>query len=114
MHEMGIAIQLIDSLRGLCKDNDLKKLHSVTLTIGEASMVVPRFMSECWDAVVADTEFKETTLKIVTTIAHGRCNQCGQSFPIAKNNQKCPHCGAQNDFIPIDGMEVEITQVEGE
>lgn len=111
---MGIAIELLDSLRGICKDNGLKKLRSVTLTLGEASMVVPRFMSECWDAAVADTEFKATKLKIVTTIAHGRCNQCGTEFAIRENEQKCPHCGAFNDFVPIDGMEVEITQVEAE
>ncbi len=114
MHEMGIAIELLDSLRGICKDNGLKKLRSVTLTIGEASMVVPRYMSECWDAAVADTEFKETALKIVTTIAHGKCNHCGKTFAIAKNNQKCPYCGTFNDFIPVDGMEMEITQVEAE
>lgn len=114
MHEMGIAIQLLDSLRGLCKDNDLHKLVSVTLSVGEASMVVPRFMSECWDAAVADTEFKKTTLKIVTVIAHGRCLQCGETFPISQSDRTCPSCGAKNNFIPIDGMDVEITQVEGE
>ena len=42
MHEMGIAFQLIDSLRDVCKANKVKKLISVTLTLGEASMVVPR------------------------------------------------------------------------
>jgi Zn finger protein HypA/HybF involved in hydrogenase expression len=41
MHEMGIAFQLIDSLRGICKDNASKSSISVTLTLGEASMVVP-------------------------------------------------------------------------
>jgi hydrogenase nickel incorporation protein HypA/HybF len=114
MHEMGIAFQLIDSLRDLCKENHVKKLISVTLTLGEASMVVPRYMSECWDAAIADSEFKETKLKIVTTIAKGRCNVCGTEFEIAKNEQKCPHCGAVNNFIPISGMEVEISEIEAE
>jgi hydrogenase nickel incorporation protein HypA/HybF len=114
MHEMGIAIQLIDSLEDLCKDKGLKKLRSVTLTLGEASMVVPRYMSECWDAAVSDTPFKDTQLKIITTVAHGRCNHCGKEFAIRKNEQKCPYCGTFNDFVPIDGMEIEITQLEAE
>jgi hypothetical protein len=37
-------------------------------------------MSECWDAAVADTEFKETTLKIVTTIAHGKVQPLRQKL----------------------------------
>lgn len=114
MHEMGIAIQLIDSLKDVCKQNNIKKLRSVTLTIGEASMVVPRYMSECWDAAVKDTDYEKTKLKIVTTVAKGRCNHCGEEFEIAKNNQKCPHCGSFNDFIPISGMEIEITEIEAE
>jgi hydrogenase nickel incorporation protein HypA/HybF len=114
MHEMGIVIELLDSLRGICKENKVKKLHSVTLTLGEASMVVPRYMSECWDAAVPDTEFKDTKLILETSIAKGRCNHCGRDFEIAKNDRKCPYCGSMNDFIPISGMEVEIKQIEVE
>lgn len=111
---MGIAIELIDTLRGICRDNHVQKLLSVTLTVGEASMVVPRYMEECWAAAVADTEYKDTQLKIVSSIAYGQCNRCGQKFAIAANNQKCPHCGSVNDFIPVSGMEVEIQQIEAE
>ena len=109
---MGIAIELIDSLKEICKENGAKHLHSVTLTLGEASMVVPQYMRDCWSAAVADTEYKDTALKIVTTIAKGRCNHCGAEFEIAKCNQKCPKCGTFNDFIPISGMEIEISEIE--
>lgn len=114
MHEMGICFQLIDSLREVCHENAVKKLLSVTLQVGEASMVVPRYMMECWDAATGDTEFKNAKLKIVTTVAKGRCNACGHEFEIAKNNRKCPYCGAENNFVPVSGMEVEISEIEAE
>jgi len=47
-------------------------------------------------------------------VAKGRCNHCGAEFEIAKCKQKCPRCGAFNDFIPISGMEVEISEIEAD
>jgi hydrogenase nickel incorporation protein HypA/HybF len=114
MHEMGIAFELIDTLQGLCAKNRIRRLLSVTLKVGEASMVVPDYLKECWEAAVPDTAFKDTQLKMVKTIAKGRCNKCGYAFNIAKNDRKCPHCGAYDDFIPISGMEIEISKIEAE
>jgi hydrogenase nickel incorporation protein HypA/HybF len=114
MHELGIAFELIDTLKGVCEKNHIKRLLSVTLKVGEASMVVPDYMMECWEAAVQDTDFKDTKLKMVKTIAKGRCNQCGYGFNIAKNDRKCPHCGAYDDFVPISGMDIEISKVEAE
>ena len=109
---MGIALELIDTLKGVCHDNHVAKLLSVTLKIGEASMVVPDYLRECWDATVADTDFKATKLKITKVVAKGRCNRCGHDFLIAKNDRKCPFCGSQDDFVPISGMDIEIAKIE--
>jgi hydrogenase nickel incorporation protein HypA/HybF len=114
MHEMGIVFELMDSLKGICKENGVKKLRSVTLALGEASMVVPRYMDECWAAAIPDTEFQDTKLNLAIVTAKGRCNHCGAEFAIAKCQQKCPKCGTFNDFVPISGMDIEITQVEAE
>jgi hydrogenase nickel incorporation protein HypA/HybF len=114
MHEMGIVYELMDSLEKICKENHVTTLRSVTMNIGEASMVVPRYMEECWAAATADTDYKNTQLKINVTVASGRCNRCGAEFEIAKNQQKCPKCGNWNDFVPISGMEIEIAQIEVE
>jgi transposase-like protein len=44
----------------------------------------------------------------------GAATSAAPSFEIAKNKQKCPYCGAFNDFIPVDGMEMEITKSKAE
>jgi hydrogenase nickel incorporation protein HypA/HybF len=114
MHEMGIAFELIDSLKKICEDNHVKKLKSVTLEVGEASMVVPQYMTDCWSAAIIDTPFVETKLKLKIIKCKGRCNQCGQTFLVAKYDRKCPKCGSENNFTPISGMGIEIAEVEAE
>jgi hydrogenase nickel incorporation protein HypA/HybF len=114
MHEMGIVIETLDTLRSVMKDNKIKKLVSVTMSIGEGSMVVNDFFRECWEAAIPDTEFKDTKLKIESVVCNGKCNHCGTVFPIQKNKQKCPQCGAVNDFIPVSGLGIEIKEIEAE
>lgn len=112
MHEMGICLELFASLRDVMKENGITALSSVTLTLGKASMVVPRYMKDCWEIARDGTEFASTELKIVETPAHGRCLECGFVFDIEKFDRKCPKCGAVDSFVPLDGKECEITEIE--
>ncbi len=112
MHEMGIVFSLMDTLRSVMKENGVSKLKSVTLEVGEASLIVPRFMADCWDAARQKTEFKSTELKMDIVKAEGRCSKCGKAFFIAENNRICPHCGAENDFVTISGMDLNIKEIE--
>lgn len=111
MHEMGIVFQMMDTLRDVMKQNSIKSLQSVTVNVGEASMVVPSYLSDCWSAAIPNTEFKDTKLLLVMVTAEGKCNQCGRVFPIKKCKQKCPHCGSNNDFVTISGTQMEIASV---
>lgn len=109
---MGIVAQMIESLRDLVSSNNLHSLRSVTVDVGEASMVVPRFLSECWDASIYDTEFKDTKLILNIIVAEGKCSECGTVFKIKENDRKCPHCGATDSFVTVTGRDLEISQVE--
>lgn len=112
MHEMGIVAEIIDELETLCKDNNLTSLKSITVDVGEASMVVPSFLLECWSASIYDTPFKDTEMRINLIESKGKCNECGAIFPIKANNQICPHCGTKNDFVTVTGLGIEIDTVE--
>jgi hydrogenase nickel incorporation protein HypA/HybF len=112
MHEMGIVFSLMDTLRGVMKENHVTQLKSVTLEVGEASLVVPRFMEECWEAARPKTEFAAAELKIEIVKAEGRCNRCGCVFPISANKRVCPQCGGENDFVPVSGMDLSIKEIE--
>lgn len=109
---MGIVFSLMDTLRSVMKENKVKELKSVTLEVGEASMVVPRFLTDCWDAARRKTEFANSELKLETVKAEGRCNKCGNIFYIAENNKKCPKCGQEDDFVTVTGLDLEIKEIE--
>lgn len=111
MHEMGIVLELMDSLKDVMKENGIAELEQVDLSVGEASMVVPRFFKECWEAARLDTVFKNTKLVIHMKTAHGICLRCGHRFAIKRNKQTCPYCGANNTFNAVDGTELEILSV---
>lgn len=114
MHEMGIVFELFDTLRGVIEENGINKLHKVRVEVGEASMVVPRFLLDCWDAARPGTEFEDTELVIDEVVAHGRCLSCGTVFEIRKSEKICPNCKDFDHFVTVDGTSMEIVEVEAE
>lgn len=112
MHEMGLCFELMSTLDDLLKREGVKHITSITLDVGEASMVVPRFLLDCWEAAKADTPYKDCVLKLNLTKAHGRCRECDFVFAIVENDRKCPKCGSVDAFDPVDGMEFEISEIE--
>ncbi len=112
MHEMGLCFELMSTLDDLLKREGINHLSSVTLDVGEASMVVPRFLLECWEAAREGTPYADCLLKLNVRKAHGRCRKCGFVFLVADSDRVCPKCGARDDFVTIDGTEFEIVEIE--
>jgi len=113
MHELGYAIEIIRTLEEFMDENGLTEIRKVTLTVGECTGIVPRFMRECWPAAVEDSDrIKDCELEINWIEAIGECHQCERQFPIAKNERKCPYCGCE-DYDTKTGYEFEITEILG-
>lgn len=112
MHEMGLVYGLFDSLRDIIKQNQLTgPLKKVVLDVGEASMVVDSYMMDCWNMAKGDTEFKQTELVLHKIETEGRCNHCGKVFRVKEHDRKCPYCGTYDDFIPVTGLGIEISEI---
>ena len=43
MHELGIIVQINKTLQNVAKENNVKKIGSVTLEIGEVSGIIPSY-----------------------------------------------------------------------
>lgn len=115
MHEMGIVYGMFDTLRDIIKQNNITSpLLSVTLEVGEASMVVSSYLQECFDIAKEDTEFKNTKLIQKEVPCIGRCSKCGHEFKVKENDRVCPICHSENDFTPVDGTEINISEVDFE
>ena len=104
---------MVDSLLEYMKENSLKKISSVTLAVGEATGIVPRFMMECWPAAIDNTELSDTKLVIDFKRAVGQCRDCDTEYIVTDYHGKCPKCGSE-DYDMENGYEFEITEIVAE
>ena len=112
MHELGYAIELIRTLEDVMVQEKLKEIKEVTLTVGEATGIISRFMYECWPAALEDSEtIKNCKLIIKEVRAKGACRNCDEEYIISNYHGKCPKCGSE-DYDFLTGYEFEITEIK--
>lgn len=110
MHELGYAVELVNTLLDYMDKEKLTEIHSVTLQVGEATGIIPRYMMECWPAAVEGTKLAETKLKIDYVLAKGICRNCDYEYPITLSHGVCPKCGC-DEYDMNTGYEFEITEI---
>ncbi|MBR5343227.1 MAG: hydrogenase maturation nickel metallochaperone HypA [Oscillospiraceae bacterium] len=112
MHELGTIYYVIDAVEKLMVENDLTKVGSITLEVGEVSGIIPAYLDEFWQYARAKTEhFKETELKIEELKAVTYCQDCMQTYPTMQYGKTCPYCRSGNTFL-ITGNEYNIKEIE--
>ena len=112
MHELGLCDALLKNLREVAKENELEGVNSMSLEIGSLSGVVPKFMEDCWLAVIDGTEFADTKLIVTSVPGKARCFDCGCEFEVDLDNMLCPKCSGKH-LVPLSGNDIIITQIEG-
>ncbi|MCR5467716.1 MAG: hydrogenase maturation nickel metallochaperone HypA [Lachnospiraceae bacterium] len=111
MHELGVVFYVIKDVKKVAEENNIKKVESVTVEIGEVSGVVHSMLKDCWDwakkkePVTEDTELKIETIEAVTF-----CEDCEKDYPTVKYGKKCPHCGSEHTFLKT-GNEFMIKEI---
>lgn len=110
MHELGYAVEIVSTLEDYMKENKLTSIKSVTLTVGEATGIVPHYMMDCWPAAIENTPLANAELKIDFKRAIGHCRNCNQEFIISDYHGKCPKCSSE-DYDIETGYEFEITEI---
>lgn len=111
MHELGVVFRIIDDLTKLGEEQEIKKIHSVTLQLGEVSGVVPSFLQDAWKWAAARTElFKDSELIIEALPAVSFCEDCKTEFETVANGKTCPGCGSQHTYL-LKGNEFMIKEI---
>lgn len=110
MHELGICDAMLKMLRGIAQDEQLERIDSITVEVGTLSGVVPRFMTDCWEAVIDGTEFENTVMNVEAVDGRAKCLDCGEEFVADLEALRCPSCGG-NKLTPISGYELTLKEV---
>ena len=111
MHELGVVFHIIDDLTELGKENDVEKIHSVTIQLGEVSGVIPDFLTDAWKWAVNRTEIlKGADLIIETLPAVTFCEDCKSEYETVKHGRICPNCGSEHTYL-LKGNEFMIKEI---
>lgn len=112
MHELGTVMYIIRTVEDCCAENDLSRVASVTLQVGEVSGILPKYLTDCWQWAVGRTEhMKDAELRIEPIRAVTLCTDCGEEYPTVKYAKTCPKCGSENTYL-LTGNEYMIKEIE--
>ena len=112
MHELGLCDYLLKTVDRVAKEEALTEVQSVTLEVGLLSGVVPRFMEDCWQAVVDGTPYENTALVIETINGIALCLDCGHEFSADLERLYCPKCVSRR-ITPVTGNDLTLKEIVG-
>jgi len=111
MHELGVVFHVIDDLTELGKENELTKIHSVTLQLGEVSGVVPSLLTDAWKWAADRTELMKGAELIIETLpAVTFCEDCKSEYETVTYGKICPKCGSGHTYL-VKGNEFMIKEI---
>lgn len=113
MHELGIVFYIIKDVKEAAEQNNVKKINSVTMELGEVSTVIPYYLEDCWKWAVKKEGplLNEAKLVIEQIPAVTYCEGCGKEYPTVANGKTCPYCKSDKTYL-LRGNEVMIKEVE--
>lgn len=114
MHELGVVFYIIRDVKEVAEANNVKRVESVTLELGEVSTVIPHYLEDCWNwAVKREPVMDGAKLKVETIPAVTWCDDCGREYPTVAHGKICPYCGSEHTWLKT-GNEVSIKEIEVE
>jgi hydrogenase nickel incorporation protein HypA/HybF len=112
MHEMGIIIHLAKTLEDTAAEENLVRIGSVTLQVGEVSGIVTDYFTDCWNYFRKRQPVLETAeLEIIPIPAVTWCDACKRTYPTVQYGRTCPHCGSGETWL-LRGNECIIKEIE--
>ena len=114
MHELGIVKHVIKTLHEVAAENNVRRIGSVTLEVGEVSGVIVEQLTDCWDYFSGkDPLVRGAPLIVETVEAVTFCTKCEKTYETVRHGKTCPYCGSTETYL-ITGSEFTIKQIEAE
>ena len=113
MHELSIAVSILDAVEAQAAKRPDARFCKVGLRIGELSGIDADALTFSWQAITMDTEFQTTALEVEFCPRRHRCGQCGQEFEVRDYETDCPSCKNMATTC-IAGEELDIAFMEVE
>ena len=112
MHEMGIAMQIIEIATASIPDDMAgARVAKINLKVGQLSAVVPDSLRFCFEIASQDTPLGAAELNIeeVPVVIH--CEECQARWTIDEPIFTCRKCGS-GEIKVVSGRELDIDSIE--
>jgi hydrogenase nickel incorporation protein HypA/HybF len=107
MHEMGIALQIVEIAAARCGN---ARVSRVVVEIGKLAAVLPDAVRFCFDAASEGTVVEGATLEILETPGLARCRACAGEVVLTRPFGRCA-CGC-DDLEWLRGDELRVREME--
>jgi hydrogenase nickel incorporation protein HypA/HybF len=112
MHEVSIALNLIDIVTEECRKSGGSTIETINLRIGRASGIMTDALLFAFDAVKAGSVAERAHLNIEEVPVAGHCRECSGDFKVGEEYVlRCPCCGS-GSFEITAGRELDIIDME--
>ena len=111
MHELGVVFHIADTLAKIAEENQVTRIHRVTLELGEVSTVVPEYLTDVWNWNCKRTPLLngcELVIERIPAVTH--CDACGRDYPTVPQGKICPNCGSDRTWL-LQGNEFTIKEI---
>ncbi len=114
MHELGIITHVIKHIEEVAEEEQLEKVYSVTLEIGEVTGVILDIFQSCWKWSTDKVDILRGSALICEEVkAITICNNCGKQYETLAHGKICPYC-SDADTELLYGLEMNIKEIEAE
>ncbi|MEU5212780.1 hydrogenase maturation nickel metallochaperone HypA [Streptomyces sp. NPDC020742] len=111
MHEMSIALAVVDQVEGAARPPGATAVRSVRLQVGELAGVVPDALAFSFELACAGTALEGADLELDPVPARARCGPCARAWPTGMPPRlSCPGCGGATAEL-LSGRELQIVSV---
>lgn len=112
MHEVSIALNLLEIVSDQCRKNGYNVIESINVRIGKASGIMPDALAFAFDAVKQDYPARNASLMIDIVPLTGQCHDCKNYFTSESDFVlHCPECQGTS-FTITAGREMDIIDME--
>ena len=111
MHELGIVFHIIRSVEEVAAQNNLRRVSSVTLELGEVSGIIPSYLTDCWNWACAKHDLMRGAELVIEEVpAVTFCEACEKTYGTVEHGRMCPYCGSEHTYL-VQGDESVIKEI---
>lgn len=107
MHELSVAMNIIDIADEYFKKSDASKIYNIELEIGELSGIIIESLEFAMNHAVKGSVLENASLNICIKKGIARCKSCNEEFEMNEPYTSCPKCSEYNSEI-IAGKEMRV------